>query len=1341
MTLDVYLPQDRRRALAQGQTIPDRATGAALFADISGFTALTEQLRQTLGPRRGAEELTRHLDAVYTALIAQVERYGGSVIGFAGDAITCWFDDAAAHGQWAVDSGQSAASHAVLCGLALQEAIQPFHTNRLTLKVAIATGPARRLVVGDPDAQYLDTLAGQTVSRMAMAEQLAQKDEVVVDEETAVALAPRLTISEWRHADNGQRFAVVSSELTGFQNLSALSDSPPLDPIQLQAWLLRPVYQREQAEHMPFLTEFRPCAALFVRFAGIDYDQDGAQAQLDAFIRQAQAIAGQYEGTLLNLTIGDKGSYAYLNFGALSAHEDDGRRAVKTALALRESARDLPFLALLQMGVAYGVMRTGAYGGATRRAYSALGDDVNLAARLMATAGAGEILVSEAVYKAVSTHIHCEARPAVALKGKTAPVPVFAVSAERQRAIHLLEPTYALPMVGRENELQLIGEKLTAAWTGQAQIVGIVAEAGMGKSRLVAEALRLARSQGFVGYGGSCQSDGVNTPYLVWRSIWTAVFNLEPSDPLTTQIRALETAISRLAPERLPALPLLGQLLNLPLPDNAFTQSLEPKIRQSTLHALLEECLKTAVQSEPTLIILEDLHWVDALSHDLLDELAKALAYYPVCFMLAYRPFAAARLESLPHFHKIELTELSAAEAEQAIRAKLRQLYPTRGAEPPPALVEMLQTRSQGNPFYLEELLNYLRDRNVDPHDPVALEQVDLPDSLHALILSRIDQLSEQEKTTLRVASIIGRLFNTRWLTGYYPELGRLPQIRQALDKLHTLEITPLDSPEPELAYLFKHIVTHEVTYESLPFATRARLHEQLARYLETTFPDNLPLMALAFHYDRSDNLAKKREYLRLAGESAQKNYANEAAVNFYGQLLPLLQDESEQFAIHLQRGQVLELMGRWDDAESDYQAALSLVKNKPILQAEAQFVLGKLYRQRGIYEATLDWLKQAKSNYAILGNRRGLAQALIETGMVLWRKGDYAQAGEILNEGLALAREVGDKANAALALNNLGGVVWRQGEYATAQAMFEESMRLRHEVGDKPGVAASLNNLGLVAKSQGNYAIARELYERSLVLRREIGDKPGIASVLGNLGGVAQAQGDYSAAWALVEESLALEREIGDKWGVANSLNNLGVVAQAQGNYGMARILQEESLMLCREMGDKSGIADSLITLGLTAMAQSDYAAVKPLYEEALSLYQETGYKQGVVLALVNLGHLAIEQNDARDGLKAYHDALEMYQTAGDKYILCHIFIGLAAVTALLMELLRATCLLAITENLRERIGMEWEPTEKRIFDHVSISVRTGLPETQFQSAWAEGERMSLEEAVAYGLATAVAG
>ena len=218
--LTVYIPTDRRQALARGDSLPDWTNGAALFADISGFTPLTEALVRTLGPRLGAEELTRQLNRVYDALIAEVDRYGGSVIGFAGDAITCWFADQDLTGftEPVRSISFGASLRATACALAMQQAMEQFgvvelsfgETVSLAMKAAVASGPARRLLVGDPSIQLMDALAGETLARMAAGEHLANRGEVLVDARTVERLGELGRVLEWRtDAETGTRFAVV----------------------------------------------------------------------------------------------------------------------------------------------------------------------------------------------------------------------------------------------------------------------------------------------------------------------------------------------------------------------------------------------------------------------------------------------------------------------------------------------------------------------------------------------------------------------------------------------------------------------------------------------------------------------------------------------------------------------------------------------------------------------------------------------------------------------------------------------------------------------------------------------------------------------------------------------------------------------------------------------------------------------------------------------------------------------------------------------------------------------------------------------------------------------------
>ena len=467
--LAAYLPADRLHALVAGATLPSRARGTVLFADISGFTPLTEALLRTLGPRRGAEELARQLNEVYDALIAEVDRYGGSVIGFGGDAITCWFDEELQivdcrlqiadqpNLQSAIYNLQSTVLRATACALMMQRAMARFGgvalpsggIVTLALKAAIASGTARRMVVGDPAIQRIDVLAGAALERVAAVEHLAHRADVLLSPECVRALGESALIVEWSTDAAGTHFPVIG----GLMEPVATAPWPPLAPSilraeQLRPWLLPPVYDRIQSGQGELLPELRPAVALFLRFAGIAYEDDAlAEDKLDRYIRWVQHVLARYGGTLIQLSIGDKGSYLYAAFGAPTAYEDDARRAVTAALDLRAPPPELGFIQASQIGIASGTMRAGAYGGTTRRTYGVLGDSVNLAARLMMAAAPGEVLASRRVQQSVADLFEWADLPALQVKGKRTLVPVAQLVGTRLVSAGALG--YAGPLIGR----------------------------------------------------------------------------------------------------------------------------------------------------------------------------------------------------------------------------------------------------------------------------------------------------------------------------------------------------------------------------------------------------------------------------------------------------------------------------------------------------------------------------------------------------------------------------------------------------------------------------------------------------------------------------------------------------------------------------------------------------------------------------------------------------------------------------------------------------------------------------------------------------------------------------
>ena len=491
-------------------------------------------------------------------------------------------------------------------------------------------------------------------------------------------------------------------------------------------------------------------------------------------------------------------------------------------------------------------------------------------------------------------------------------------------------------------------------------------------------------------------------------------------------------------------------------------------------------------------------------------------------------------------------------------------------------------------------MLNYLHDRKIDPQQPEALEQIDLPDSLYSLILSRIDQLSENQKTLLKVASVIGRLFRAAMLWGVYNQFGDEQRLRHDLDTLSALDLTPMDTPEPELAYLFKHVLTQEVAYETLPFATRAILHDQIGQYIENTYPEVLDQYTdiLAYHFEHSDNLPKKREYLLKAAQAARADYANTAAITYYRKVLPLLSEE-RQVGVMLQLGQVYELIGEWKEADEFDRAAEALAQRLHDApgQAQAQQALGWLLRKQGAYAEAEAWLIHARDSYQQLGDGTGLSHVLADIGEIYRLQGKYTEARVYYDESLKLAAGIAEprprERARAHALKGAGTVATWQGDYVTARELNHESLALRRSLGDIPGVATLLNNLGIIARFQRDLAGARQMNEESLTLFREMGDRWAVGQLLNNQACVASDQGEYAEARLLLQESLMIRRQLGDKAGLALSLNTLADVVIDEGKFGDARPLLDESLALNRELGDQTAIAYLIEDYGGVAAAE----------------------------------------------------------------------------------------------------------------------------------------------------------
>jgi class 3 adenylate cyclase/tetratricopeptide (TPR) repeat protein len=1184
---EAYIPGDRRRALGTGRGMPVQVLGAGLFADISGFTPLTEALSEELGSHRASEVLTGHLNRVFHAVIAELDRYGGEVIYFAGDAITCWLDG---------DDGL----RAIASGLAMRDAVARVGEirtprgaiHRLELKVSIAVGPAQRFVVGDPEIQLIDVLAGRIVDRLAAAEHLAEKGEVVIDEAARLSLEGKVAIAARRAGENGESgIGVVAGLLTDVDDSPSEFEERPLPEEISRQWLLPEVYERLCTGSGEFLAELRPAFPFFASFGGIDFESEAdAREKLDEFVRSAQHVLASFGGNVLQLSLGDKGAYLYGVFGTPVAHEDDAARACAAAVEFLRlesvtAAREI------RIGLTHGRLRSGTYGHARRRTFVCLGDPVNLAARLMSAAPAGGIYVSELVRRSAGEGFEWDQLPPLQLKGKSAPIAAFAVrgvSTRRSRRVI----RYRLPVVGREAEMAVLMDGLVAARSGAGSIVGVSAEAGMGKSRLVAEFVRAARHQGALVAFGECQSFGTTSSYLVWREIWRTLLGVDERLPEADQVAALESALEAIEPGLSARAPLLDVVLGLTISDTELTRSFDSKLRKASLEALLVQCLRARAGSTSLLLVLEDCHWLDPLSRDLLVEVARVVAMLQVQVVIAYRPEAGSPsglgLSQLRGLKELDLPALPDAEMASVVRSKLEQLL-GEGSEAPPALLELITRRAQGNPFYAEELLNFLRSEEIDPTDERAVQNLDLPDSLHSLILGRIDALSESPRRTIKVASVVGRLFRAPVLPGIYEELGTLDDVRAYLGMLRLLDLVSLDREEDE-AYLFKHVVTQEVAYESLPFALRARLHEQIGLYLEAHEPHAIEanLDLLAYHFWRSSDEDKKREYLRRAGDAAKAAYANSAAIDYFERLADLLTG-GERAEILLTLGQVLELVGNWEQATAVELEALELARaaGDGVAVGWCETALAEVSRKQGRFDEAHAYLERARSAFEEAELMDGVGRVLHLSGTLAAQRGDNPAARESYEASLAIRERLGERGNMASVLSNLGIVAEYEGDYDRSRSFHEQALSLRTEIGDRWAIAVSLTNLGMIAVLQGRNQEARLHFEEAMRLNVEVGDAWMVAITHNNLGNATRGVGDVAAAMAHYADSLNAYQAYDDRWATAFLLEDIAQLAALSDAAEIAMELIGAADRLREEIGSpRSPALDEELERGLEPAA-----------------------------------------------------------------------------------------------------------------------------------------------------------
>jgi class 3 adenylate cyclase/tetratricopeptide (TPR) repeat protein len=1290
----IYIPMDRRVALAEGRELPERTRGAALFADISGFTPLTEMLARILGPKRGAEELTVHLNQVYDSIITELHRFGGSVISFSGDAITCWFD-----GQ---TSEILPTLRATATALAMQAAMTRFSNIQIVggeqvslgMKVAVATGPVRRFIVGDPQYTLVDVMAGRTLENLANCEHHANKGDIILDSAAVDALGERLQISEWRTDEHtGEKFAVITGlgeDPRSLENPWRQLEPETFTDEQVRSWLIPSVYRLLKAGQADFLAELRPAAALFLRFGGIDYDQDvDAPQKLDIFFQQVQKILTRFDGSLLQLTIGDKGSYFFAAFGAPVAHEDDVDRAASAALDLQLLPSQLDFIEPLQIGLTYGRMRVGAYGSSFCRTYGVLGDAVNLSARLMQAAQPGQILANNEVQNRAGAAFIWEELPPIKVKGKTEAVILHRLVRVRHRqAGFSLEARFPLPPLGRETVLAGLTSSLEKLSSGQGQVIRLSGEAGMGKSHLAAHFLHQAREKNVRVVVGVCQSVTRSAAYAPWRQIFYALLNLQDIAE-SEAINKLTSTIQTEHPSWELRLPLLGDLLGLPIPDNATTAALDSTLRQASLFSLLVEMLQTWAQVQPLVMLVDNTHWMDEVSQALTQTVAEQVCgTAPALIVLAQRPthfgdpLLFPGLTSLSNYAELILNEITKTEVAVIAERIL-------GAPLTPLLLEIIQQTARGNPFFVGELLSAMRtgaqiiqtDNNnwrvsdelleilrranfvtqVDgqPQLRVAADlstvKLGIPDSIHGLILSRLDRLPEAHKMTLKVSSVIGYTIDLALLAQSHPEKKAKPEIEAEAAFMETEDVIHREISVQKM-YAFLHHTTQEVAYDTLLFTQRQQLHQAVAEALVQYQPD--ATVQIAYHAYAGEVWPLSLQYNLLAGRKARQLHATQQGIDFFQKALssavhlPESETVKERAQIHLSLGELYVSTGQYEEAGSSLQTAVALAQLQGDHDSEAQSCRwhGRAYEQQGEYAQALIWLD---NGFAALNGSTSLEEAELSllAGLINVRQGNFTKALELCERGLQVGLALNDIAVQARTYNLLG-IIDLRSSGGKANEKFQESLRQYEQIGNVYGQATSHNLIANGYFAKGELSLADLHYRQSLDLFTQIGHVYNQVLVNNNLGGIAIKQGRLDAALGYYQQAVRQLTQIHGSLWVFGALHlNMGNVLIQKTELDAAETELQHSL----DYLNQAQVRDLLPELyGLFAelhwkqnnlvVAEQDGLRSIDLARE-LAMPREEGHNLRI------MGEIALTQQQLDKAEKYVLDSFSLLAQADDEY------------------------------------------------------------------------------------------
>src|SRR3954471_21121913 len=1136
--LQPYIPRLTMEWLAtEPKRIHRSVEGTLVFADISGFTALSEKLAK-LG-QIGAEEMAGAITTCFADLLSVAYDEGGGLIKFGGDALLILFD------------GDDHAVRAVRAAHGMRRRLQtvgklvtPGGRVNLRMSVGVHTGTFDFFLVGDSHRELIVTGPGAT--------------RVVEMEGTAVAGEIVLSPATIEQLPGG---AIGAAKGDGWL-LKSAPHGEPLSPTWLLPDLDRdviegsvPVAIRETLLAALGEAEHRHVCVAFLHFDGTD---DILRTQgpellaegLAQLVGETQASVDEYGICFLASDVDADGGKLIMTAGAPRTTLDAEERMMLALRRIVDAGPAIPF----RIGVKKGPVFAGDIGPRYRRTYTVMGDAVNLAARVMAKARPGQILATGSILDAAGIRFETQPLEPFMVKGKKDPVTAYLVGPIADVQIRSDEDD--LPLVGRQDEIAAIDDAMDSAKAGEGLTLEIVGPPGIGKTRLLHE-LRV-RAEAFEHISATCELYTSRAAYAPFRDMLRDALDIDRHMPRDEAAQALRIRVAAVDPELLPWLPLLAIPIDAEVEPTPEVDALAQEFRRSKLERAVARLLRHAYEGRPVLVTIEDGHWMDDASCALLATLIGGIAAGPWLLAITRRDETTGFVTPEGDGYVTLRPEPLGPVARKALLEAASEDAPLRPHE-----LDVVADRSGGNPLFLRELLEAAR---------AAGGVGDLPSSVDAIVTAQIDRLPPSDLRLLRYASVLGSSFTDDLVSDL------LGADNEEVDRAAWRRLDEFVMPDGPGAHRFRNALMRDAAYDGLSFRRRRELHARVGDALRARAgeDDDEVSELLSMHYFFAQEHAFAWGYSVRAGERALARYANVDAAAYLERALSVAKKvdwltAGPQIDARTSLGEVYERLGRYDDAKEAYQQARRLVTDDPVLEARMWLRESWLPERVGNYSLCVRLVNRAlkslegvdgddaaqmragllgviashryfqgRNRDAIIWGMRaveacqaidhdlGLGQAYVSLSLAYADTGDLRESERYCELALAIFEKLEILEPQAQVLNNMGTFAYFGGRWNDAVKLWDRGKELRLRTGDAVEAANGTNNVAEVLSDQGHLKDAEARFREALRVWKAAGYEQGVAYALANLGRVAYRDGRPDEGLPMLKEARAMFAEAG---------------------------------------------------------------------------------------------------------------------------------------------------------------------------------------------------------------------